>query len=96
MREGRPCLKRCSAAARALRFEARIRELVEGLPDLAVLAGRRCSVAPQPVNIPVVGILWHGGSEKEEAYWFGLQRKSFADLGYITRRNIIFEDSLRI
>jgi len=48
--------------------------------------------AQQPVNSPVVGILWHGGSEKEEAYWFGLQRKSFADIGYIPGKNIISED----
>jgi putative ABC transport system substrate-binding protein len=48
--------------------------------------------AQQPANMPVVGILWHGENEREEAYWFGLQRKSFADLGYIPGKNIIFED----
>jgi putative tryptophan/tyrosine transport system substrate-binding protein len=48
--------------------------------------------AQQPSKIPVVGVIWHAASEKEEDPWFGYFRKAFADLGYVPGKNIIFED----
>jgi putative tryptophan/tyrosine transport system substrate-binding protein len=48
--------------------------------------------AQQSAKIPVVGIVWHAGNEKEENPWFGYVRQAFADLGYIPGKNIIFED----
>ena len=48
--------------------------------------------AQQPGKIPVVGVLWHAGSEKEEEPWFGWLRQAFAEVGYISGKTIIFED----
>jgi putative ABC transport system substrate-binding protein len=39
-----------------------------------------------------VGILWHAGSEAEEAIYLGAVRKGFQDLGYIEGSNLIIEN----
>jgi putative tryptophan/tyrosine transport system substrate-binding protein len=39
-------------------------------------------------KIPVVGVLWHAGSENEEAINLGAVRRGFRDLGYVEGQNI--------
>jgi len=39
-------------------------------------------------KIPVVGVLWHAGSENEEAINLGAVRQGFKDLGYVEGQNI--------
>jgi putative tryptophan/tyrosine transport system substrate-binding protein len=43
-------------------------------------------------KMPVVGTIWHGGGEKEEDPWFGYQRQAFEAVGFVSGKNIIFED----
>jgi putative tryptophan/tyrosine transport system substrate-binding protein len=42
-------------------------------------------------RIPVVGVLWHGGSAEEEDVYLNVLRKAFNDLGYVEGKNIILE-----
>jgi putative ABC transport system substrate-binding protein len=39
-------------------------------------------------KIPKIGILWHAGSEEEEAIFLGAVRQGFKDLGYVEGQNI--------
>ena len=39
-------------------------------------------------NIPKIGVLWHAGSEEEEAINLGAVRQGFKDLGYVEGQNI--------
>ena len=39
-------------------------------------------------NIPKIGVLWHAGSEEEEASNLGAVRQGFKELGYIEGQNI--------
>ena len=39
-------------------------------------------------KIPIVGVLWHAGSENEEAINLGAVRRGFKDLGYVEGQNI--------
>jgi putative ABC transport system substrate-binding protein len=41
-----------------------------------------------PSKIPVVGVLWHAGSAKEEDVYLSVVQKAFNDLGYIEGKNI--------
>lgn len=45
--------------------------------------------AQQSNRPPVVGILWHAGSEQEEAIFLGAFRRGLRDLGYVEGRNIV-------
>jgi len=42
-------------------------------------------------RIPVVGVLWHAGSDEEEDVYLSVVRKAFSDLGYIEGKNIVLE-----
>jgi putative tryptophan/tyrosine transport system substrate-binding protein len=42
-------------------------------------------------RIPVVGVLWHGGSAEEEDVYLRVVRKAFSDLGYIEGKNIVLD-----
>ncbi len=42
-------------------------------------------------KIPVVGVLWHGGSAEEEDAYLSVVRKAFADLGYVEGKSIVLE-----
>ena len=42
-------------------------------------------------KIPVVGVLWHAGSAKEEDVYLSVVVKAFNDLGYVEGKNIILE-----
>jgi putative tryptophan/tyrosine transport system substrate-binding protein len=44
--------------------------------------------AQKSPKIPTIGILWHAGSEKEEAVFLGAVRQGFKDLGYVEGQNI--------
>jgi putative tryptophan/tyrosine transport system substrate-binding protein len=44
--------------------------------------------AQESPKIPEIGILWHAGSEKEEAVFLGAVRQGFKDLGYVEGQNI--------
>jgi len=44
--------------------------------------------AQQPDRVPVIGILWHAGSESEEAIFLGAFRRGLSDLGYVEGDNI--------
>jgi len=44
-----------------------------------------------PKKVPVVGVLWHGGSAEEEDVYLSVLRKAFSDLGYIEGKNIQLE-----
>jgi len=44
--------------------------------------------AQQQTRIPRIGVLWHGGNEKEEAMSLGALRKGLNDLGYVEGKNI--------
>jgi putative tryptophan/tyrosine transport system substrate-binding protein len=48
--------------------------------------------ALQPKEIPRVGVLWHAGSEAEEAIYLTALRQGFRDLGYIEGKNFILEN----
>jgi putative tryptophan/tyrosine transport system substrate-binding protein len=42
-------------------------------------------------NMPLVGVLWHGGSAEQEDVYLSVLLKSFRDLGYVEGQNIRFE-----
>jgi putative tryptophan/tyrosine transport system substrate-binding protein len=42
----------------------------------------------QPKTVPIVGVLWHAGSEQEEALFLGELRRGLSRLGYIDGQNI--------
>ena len=42
-------------------------------------------------KVPVVGVLWHAGSAKEEDIYLSVLVKAFNDLGYVEGKNIVFE-----
>jgi putative tryptophan/tyrosine transport system substrate-binding protein len=42
-------------------------------------------------KIPVVGVLWHGGSAEEEETYLSVLVKAFNELGYIDGKNIRLE-----
>jgi len=48
--------------------------------------------AQQAAKIPRIGVLWHAGSEEEEAPYLRALRQGFSDLGYVEGRNIILEN----
>src|SRR5271169_671033 len=47
--------------------------------------------AQQP-NIPKVGILWHAASKEEEGVLYTSMHEGFAALGYISGKNVVFEE----
>src|SRR6516165_12613472 len=60
-------------------------KLVGGAAAAWPLAAR----AQQSSNrIPVVGVLWHGGSAEEEDVYLSVVVKAFNDLGYVEGKNI--------
>jgi len=56
--------------------------LLGGAAASRPFAGR----AQQPDRVPVTGILWHAGSESEEAIFLGAFRRGLSDLGYVRGR----------
>lgn len=43
--------------------------------------------AQRPTKIPSIGVLWHAGSEQEEAVYLGALRQGFSDIGYVEGRS---------
>ena len=54
--------------------------------------GRSRHDAQQPRRVPVVGVLWHAGSAKEEVAFSRPLKAGFTDLGYIEGKTIVFEE----
>jgi putative ABC transport system substrate-binding protein len=52
--------------------------------------------AQQPGRVPKIGVLWHAGSEQEEAIFLGALRQGFRDRGYIEGKNIIIETASQL
>ena len=50
------------------------------------------SHAQAPTKIPRIGVLWHAGSEQEEAIYLGALRRGLKDLGYAEGTNIVLEN----
>jgi len=48
--------------------------------------------AQQPRKIPRIGVLWHAGSEQEEAIYLGALRQGFRDLGYVEGKTLLLEN----
>jgi putative tryptophan/tyrosine transport system substrate-binding protein len=42
--------------------------------------------------IPTIGVLWHAGSEKEEAIYLGALREGFNSRGYVEGKTIVLEN----
>jgi len=58
----------------------------------AAAAWPLAATAQQSSNkIPVVGVLWHGGSAEEEDVYLSVLVKAFNDLGYVEGKNIRLE-----
>lgn len=57
-----------------------------GLVGAAIASLPVCAVAKK--RDPAVGVLWHAGSEQEEAIFLGEVRRGLRDLGYEEGRNI--------
>jgi ABC-type uncharacterized transport system substrate-binding protein len=45
-------------------------------------------IAARALQVPKIGLLWHAGSEREEAVNLGAVRQGFKDLGYVEDQNI--------
>jgi len=61
---------------------------------IALIAGAAAAtplaaVSQQTIKIPKIGVLWHAGSEQEEATYLGALRQGFHDLGYVEDKNLI-------
>jgi putative tryptophan/tyrosine transport system substrate-binding protein len=69
----------------------RRREFITLLGGTAVAWPLAARAQQSPKKIPVVGVLWHGGSAEEEDVYLSVLRKSFNDLGYIEGKNIQLE-----
>ena len=54
----------------------------------AVVAWPLAARAEQVPKFSKIGVLWHAGSEKEEAVFLGAVRQGFKDLGYVEGQNI--------
>ena len=54
----------------------------------AVVAWPLAARAEQVPKFSKIGVLWHAGSEKEEAVFLGAVRQGFEDLGYVEGQNI--------
>ena len=48
--------------------------------------------AQQGRKAPVVGVLWHAGSEREEAPFLAALRHGLADLGHVEGQNLVIEN----
>jgi len=48
--------------------------------------------AQQKTKIPTIGVLWHAGSEQEEAPFLNALRQGLRDLGYLEGQNIAIEN----
>src|SRR6266566_5051429 len=49
--------------------------------------------AQQPKKIiPTVGVLWHAASKEEEGILYTSMHEGFAALGYISGKNVVFEE----
>jgi putative tryptophan/tyrosine transport system substrate-binding protein len=46
----------------------------------------------QAQSIARIGVLWHAGSEQDEAPFLGALRQGFSDLGYVEGRNLVLEN----
>jgi putative tryptophan/tyrosine transport system substrate-binding protein len=69
----------------------RRRDLIKGIAGSAAawpLAAR----AQQPIKIPRIGVLWHAGSEQEEAIYLGAMRQGFRDIGYVEGKTFLLEN----
>ena len=71
----------------ALRAEMRRREFITLLGG-AVFAWPLAARAEQVARLSKIGVLWHAGSENEEAVFLGAVRQGFKDLGYVEGQNI--------
>jgi putative ABC transport system substrate-binding protein len=63
----------------------------EFLLVLGGMAMTRVSNAQQVRKIPKIGVLWHAANAEEEGPYFRALLQGFKDIGYVERRNIIFE-----
>ena len=51
----------------------------------------RCALAAAQ-QIPRIGVLWHAGSEQEEAVYLGALRQGFRDLGHVEGKSFVLEN----
>jgi ABC-type uncharacterized transport system substrate-binding protein len=56
----------------------------------AVVVASRVARAEQSPNLPIIGVLWHAGSQEEEGEYCVSLLQGFRDLGYIEGQNITF------
>jgi hypothetical protein len=68
----------------------RRRDFIAGLGLSAVLP--RLTQAQQAGRMPLVAILWHGGSPQEEGVLYDAMKAGFTTLGYVAGNNVIFEE----
>ncbi len=68
----------------------RRRDFIAGLGLSAVWPA--LARAQQTRRIPLVAILWHAGSPKEEGVLYDAMKAGFATLGYVAGKNVIFEE----
>ena|SRR5947209_4366818 len=59
---------------------------------LLVFTSAALAATTQAAKVPVVGILWHAGSEQEEVPYFDWIREGFRQQGYVDGENIVLED----
>jgi putative tryptophan/tyrosine transport system substrate-binding protein len=67
------------------------REIVLALGGVAAtwpLAAR----AQRASKIPKIGVLWHAGSEEEEATYLGALRQGFREIGHIEGKTFVLEN----
>ena len=48
--------------------------------------------AQQPNKVHRIGVLWHAGSENEEAVYLGALRRGFRDIGHVEGKTFILEN----
>jgi putative tryptophan/tyrosine transport system substrate-binding protein len=53
-----------------------------------LIGGATAALQQSSNRIPVVGVLWHAGSAKEEDVYLSVLVKAFSDLGYVEGKNI--------
>ena len=72
-------------------FDIERRRFIFALGGAAVAWPRAAWAQQSAKKIPVIGVLWHGGSAEEEDVYLSVLRKAFSDLGYIEGKNIQLE-----
>jgi len=63
-----------------------------GLVGGAAITWPLAARAQQSRKIPRIGVLWHAGSEQEEAVYLGALRQGFAEIGYVEGKHFVLEN----